>query len=55
MQFFNGKIIGVLHFFIYYFQLLPICMIPGAKGPAFHACMKKHDLGTRTNMRKQPD
>jgi len=22
-------------------------MIPGSKGHAFHACMKKHDVGTR--------
>ena len=25
-------------------------MIPGSKGPAFHASMKKQDLGTRTNI-----
>ena len=27
-------------------------MIQGAKGHVFHACMKKHDFGTRKNMRK---
>ena len=30
-------------------------MMPGSKGLAFHACMKKHDFETRTNMGKQPD
>lgn len=29
-------------------------MMLGAKGHAFHACMKKHDFETRKNMRKQP-
>ena len=27
-------------------------MIQGSKGHVFHACMKKHDFGTRKNMRK---
>ena len=29
-----------------------IIMMLGSKGHVFHACMKKHDFGTRKNMRK---
>ncbi len=40
--------------------LMPICratheMMSGAKGHAFHVFMKKHDIKTRKNMRKQAD
>ncbi len=30
-------------------------MIQGPQSYAFHAGMKKHNLGARTNMRMQPD
>jgi len=33
-------------------SLIMYVMIPGSKGHAFHACMKKHDFETRKNMRK---
>ena len=32
-----------------------IGLILGLKGYVFHACMKRHNFGTRTNMRKKPD
>ena len=30
-------------------------MMSGSKGHVIHACMNKHDFGTRKNMKKQPD
>jgi hypothetical protein len=52
----GNKKFPAIYFHAYFIHKLQIIckMIPGSKVHAFHACMKKHEFETRTNMRTKP-